>query len=148
MQKCLSIYSQTDPHSKCQCQNSLPDHCHVNGCRQSVKPGPPPSMLLSVPLVIISTLAVISFLGTSLILSNFSSSLSATLSGSSPDRISPYIHRTRPGSVLARYPYRHPASSPGWETNRVDTDASPTSTSLLPWLAVPSLLVASSQLDC
>merc|ERR1739848_30074 len=57
-------------------------------------------MLLSVPLVIISTIGVISFLGTSLFFSRLSSSLSATLSGSSPERISPYIDPTLP----IRYP--------------------------------------------
>merc|ERR1711872_19823 len=54
------------------------------------------SMLLSVPLVIISTLGVISFLGTSLLVTRLSTSLSSSLSGSSPERISSYSYPSIP----------------------------------------------------
>merc|ERR1712083_801457 len=75
-------------------------------------------MLLSVPLVIISTIGVISFLGTSLIFSRLSSSLSATLSGSSPERISPYsdpslpIRYTPVQSSISHTSHTYPPSSP------------------------------------
>merc|ERR1711892_944598 len=52
----------------------------------------PSSMLISIPLVVISTVGVISFLGTSFIFSSIASSLSASLSGSVPERISPYSY--------------------------------------------------------
>jgi hypothetical protein len=79
-------------------------------------------VLISIPLVIISTLAVISFLGTSFIFSGLSSSLSASLSGAAPDRISSYT-------------YGHPS---GYNT-RVET-ADSHSPSLVPWIVVPSIL--------
>merc|ERR1711892_1653817 len=70
----------------------------------------PSSMLLSVPLVIISTLGVISFLGTRFIFSSIASSLSASLSGSVPERISPYsCHQDQPP------PPRHPRYPPPYQ---------------------------------
>ena len=83
--------------SKCQCQplQVSGHHTHTQCDLHLI-----PTMLLSVPLVIISTLGVISFLGTSLIFSRLSSALSATLSGSSPERISPYSDPSLP----SRYP--------------------------------------------
>ena len=60
-------------------------------------------MLLSIPLVIISTLGVISFLGTSFLFSRLSSSLLSSLAGSSPERISSYGDQTFPTR------YSHPS---------------------------------------
>ena len=79
-------------------------------------------VLVSIPLVIISTLAVISFLGTSFIFSSLSSSLSASFSGAAPDRISPYT-------------YGHTS---GYTTMVEKADIH--SPSLVPWAVVPSIL--------
>ena len=56
-------------------------------------------MLLSVPIMVLSTLGVLTFLGTNLLLSNMMSSLSASLSGESSASVSTLLcltsHTTR-----------------------------------------------------
>ena len=123
----LLVVTKCLPCAKCSLptQISMPA-CLSTACLQKyqntfvITPGT--MVLISIPLVIISTLAVISFLGTSFIFSSLSSSLSASLSGAAPDRISPYT-------------YGHPS---GYNT-RVET-ADSHSPSLVPLIVVPTIL--------
>merc|ERR1711892_1424076 len=69
----------------------------------------PSSMLISIPLVVISTVGVISFLGTSFIFSSIASSLSTSLSGSVPERIFPYSY---PQHQHLHQPNRHQQQHP------------------------------------